>query len=140
MAAAGHPVADGHVTTGDGAADRPAGARLGARLLDAADRPRAVFCGNDALALGLLDAARERGLAVPADLTVAGFDDVEGAALASPPLTTVRVHKEQLGEVALGLLAEQSAPDAHGSPDAARFTRSAAVTQIATDLVVRDST
>ncbi|WP_420457426.1 LacI family DNA-binding transcriptional regulator [Rubrivirga sp.] len=136
MAAAGHAVADAHVVTDDGAADRTAGARLGAHLLDGPDRPRAVFCGNDALALGLLDAARDRGLDVPSDLAVVGFDDVEGAALAAPPLTTVRVCKEQLGEVALGVLAERAVPV---GPVAARFDRASSVTQIATDLVVRAS-
>ena len=136
MAAAGHPVADAHVADDDGPADRAAGVRLGAALLDAG--PRAVFCANDALALGLLDVARERGLSVPGDLAVIGFDDVEGAALATPALTTVRVRKEQLGEVALGLLAEQtSSPRAHAP---ARFDRGASVTRIATDLVVRAST
>ena len=137
MAAAGWAVPSGRIATASGAADRPAGARLGAALLDGADRPRAVFCGNDALALGLLDAARERGLSVPGDLAVVGFDDVEGAALAAPPLTTVRVYKEQLGEVALGLLAEHAAPSA--AAEAARFDRAPSVTRIATDLVVRAS-
>ena len=106
LAAAGRPVQDDLVVMADGPTDRPTGADAGAALLDRADRPTAVFCANDALALGLLDAARERGLDVPSDLAVVGFDDVEGAALASPPLTTVRVLKESLGEVALGLLAE----------------------------------
>ena len=137
MAAAGRAVSPGRVVTASGAADRPAGARLGAALLDGADRPQAVFCGNDALALGLLDAARERGLQVPADLAVVGFDDVEGAALATPPLTTVRVYKEQLGEVALGLLAEHAVPNT--AAETARFDRAPSVTRIATDLVVRGS-
>ncbi len=136
MAEAGHPVPESRVVTDLGAADRTTGARLGAALLDVPDRPTAVFCGNDALALGLLDAARDRGLDVPRDLAVVGFDDVEGAALASPPLTTVRVCKEQLGEVALGVLAERTAPEDVAS---ARFDRAASVTRIATDLVVRAS-
>ena len=137
MAEAGHVVPPDWIVTGDGAADRGTGARLGADLLTLPDRPRAVFCGNDALALGLLDAARELGLSVPDDLAVVGFDDVEGAALASPPLTTVRVCKEQLGEVALGVLAERTAPS---DPAGARFDRASSVTHIATDLVVRAST
>ena len=105
LADAGHPAPDRHVVVDGGPSDRATGARAAGALLDGADRPTAVFCANDALALGLLDAARERGLAVPHDLAVVGFDDVEGAAVAGPPLTTVRVHKERLGEAALGLLA-----------------------------------
>jgi LacI family transcriptional regulator len=105
MAAAGHPVADAHVVVAEGPSDRPTGTAAAAALLDG-DRPTAVFCANDALALGLMDAAVERVLAIPDDLAVAGFDDVDGAALAKPPLTTVRIHKETLGETALGLLAE----------------------------------
>lgn len=105
MAEAGHPVPDGWVVTADGPSDRKTGALTAGRLLDG-DRPTAVFCANDALALGLLDAASERDLTIPDDLAVAGFDDVDGAALAKPPLTTVRIHKETLGETALGLLAE----------------------------------
>lgn len=138
MTAAGHAVPEDHIATAGGTADRVTGASLGGRLLDRADRPRAVFCGNDALALGLLDAARQRGLDVPADLAIVGFDDVEGAALASPPLTTVRAYKEQLGEVALGLLAERVAPGS-APTEAARFDRAPSITRIATDLVVRAS-
>ena len=137
MAAAGHVLAPDLVVTGRCVADRSAGTRIAADLLDRPDRPSAIFCANDALALGLLDAARERGLRVPEDLAVVGFDDVEGAALASPPLTTVRVYKEQLGEVALGLAAEQTAPQS--GAEAARFERAPSVTRIATDLVVRAS-
>ena len=136
MTALGHPVPSDRVVTADGPADRAAGARLAVRLFD--DLPQAVFCGNDALALGVLDIARDRGLSVPEDLAVVGFDDVEGAALSTPPLTTVRVCKEQLGEVALGLLAEQ-APSPRAKPRV-RLDRAAPVTRIATDLVVRAST
>ena len=138
MASAGHGLPDARIATDAGAADRRAGADIAARLLDGPDRPTAIFCANDALALGLLDAARARGLDVPGDLAVVGFDDVEGAALAPTPLTTVRVYKEQLGEVALGLLAERSATE-HTATDAARFARAPSVTRIATDLVVRAS-
>jgi DNA-binding LacI/PurR family transcriptional regulator len=58
-------------------------------LIDTA-APTALLCTTDQLALGALRAARERGLDVPGDLSVTGFDDVPGAALAQPPLTTVR--------------------------------------------------
>ena len=131
MREAGHPVPDELVVIDDGPSDRTTGARASSALLDLklAERPTAVFCANDALALGLLDAARDRGLSVPGDVAVVGFDDVEGASLASPPLTTVRVPKEQLGETALAVLAlgiEGGAPIAPS-------------TIIPTELVVRAS-
>lgn len=132
MRRAGHPIPDRLVVTDGGPSDRSTGARAAHAILDpeADARPTAVFCANDALALGLLDAARERGLRVPDDLAVVGFDDVEGAALAFPPLTTVRVHKERLGEMALGVLVDGLTGDEPSIP---------ASTLIPTELVVRAS-
>jgi LacI family transcriptional regulator len=138
MADAGAPVADEHVVVGRSDPSRATGAQLAAALLGRppSQRPTAVFCANDALALGVMDTARERGVQIPADLAVVGFDDVEGAGQAVPPLTTVRVFKEQLGEVALRLLAEQ----APSGDRASRFERGPAVTHISTELIVRAST
>ena len=59
---------------------------------------------NDAVALGVLDRAWQYGIAVPESIAVVGFDDVLGAANATPALSTVRVFKEQLGELALRYL------------------------------------
>lgn len=59
--------------------------------------PTAIFAANDLLAIGVLKAARDLGLRVPEDLSVAGFDDVEMARHMSPSLTTVRVHKYEMG-------------------------------------------
>ncbi len=59
-----------------------------------------MYAVNDAMAMGVIQAAREAGLSVPADLAVAGFDDVSIAASTDPPLTTVRVDKEIMGELA----------------------------------------
>lgn len=75
---------------------RADGAAAVRRLLDA-DLPfDAVFCFNDLLALGALSALRERGIAVPADVAVAGFDDIDECAFSVPPLTTVAPDKAQL--------------------------------------------
>jgi DNA-binding LacI/PurR family transcriptional regulator len=66
----------------------------------------AIFCANDATALGALYAIRERGLEVPGDIALAGFDDLKFAAEMDPPLTTVRQGVEQQGiEAALTLIA-----------------------------------
>jgi LacI family transcriptional regulator len=60
------------------------------RLLDLAPRPTAVFASNDEMAAGVIHAARQRGLSVPEDVSVVGFDDTAIAAHIWPPLTTVR--------------------------------------------------
>lgn len=66
--------------------------------------PDAVFCGNDLTAIGLLAAFRERGIRVPQDVAVAGFDDIATAAYVDPPLTTVRQPFDDLGELAVATL------------------------------------
>lgn len=69
-----------------------------------AARPSAVFCDDDVLAAGVYLAARERGLRIPADLSVAGFDDLDVARVLDPPLTTVAADAEALGAAAFELL------------------------------------
>lgn len=66
------------------------GTEAGARLLDRADRPTAILAQNDEMAVGVMMAARERGLSLPDDLSVAGFDDSEVSRIVWPRLTTVR--------------------------------------------------
>lgn len=76
------------------------GGRLAmARLLDLPSPPTAVFCANDLSALGALGLARERSLRVPEDLSIVGFDDIDEAVQASPPLTTVRQAPREVGRV-----------------------------------------
>jgi DNA-binding LacI/PurR family transcriptional regulator len=84
--------------------DRETGRVAGARLLDRADRPTAVLAISDLLALGVLDAAAERGVNVPRDLSVIGFDDIPDAATSTPPLTTVRQPHREKGSTAVQLL------------------------------------
>ncbi len=60
-----------------------------ADLLAQPDRPTAIFCSNDMIAIGAMDACIERGLSVPGDISIAGFDDIEFAAYAKTPLTSV---------------------------------------------------
>ncbi|MDZ7374041.1 MAG: LacI family transcriptional regulator [candidate division KSB1 bacterium] len=75
-------------------------------LLEKPDRPTAIFYSGDLLALGGIEAARDLGLSVPGDVAVVGFDDIQTAALLDPPLTTVRVDKEEMGRLAVELLFE----------------------------------
>lgn len=62
--------------------------------------PTAVLCGNDVLAVGALRKAREMGIAVPDDVSICGFDDIELAEVAYPPLTTVHVPHNEMGRTA----------------------------------------
>jgi LacI family transcriptional regulator len=80
------------------------GARAAGRLLDLPEPPTAIFAFNDNIAIGALRAAKKRGLRVPEDLSVVGFDDSEHAAIVTPPLTTVRQPLAEMGRMAVMLL------------------------------------
>jgi LacI family transcriptional regulator len=99
-------------------------------LLDLDRPPTAIFAFNDNIAIGAIQAARARGLRVPEDLSVVGFDDVEHATIVTPALTTVRQPLAEMGRTAVSLLTRlldrQSFETLH--------------VELATRLVVRDST
>ena len=73
-------------------------------LLDRSDPPTAVFCYNDMSAYGAMRAARDRGVRVPEDISIAGFDDLFLSSYTDPPLTTVRQPKHEMGRDAAGIL------------------------------------
>ncbi|MGW4125703.1 LacI family DNA-binding transcriptional regulator [Nocardia sp. NPDC004711] len=77
-------------------------------LLDQADRPTALFCANDLLALGALQALTLRGKSVPGDMAVIGYDDIDFAAAAAVPLSSVRQPRAELGRTAARLLLEEA--------------------------------
>jgi LacI family transcriptional regulator len=76
-------------------------------LLDLPDPPTAIFAFNDNMAVGVLRVAHARGLRVPEDLSVVGFDDSEPAKIVTPPLTTVRQPLAEMGRMAVSLLLRQ---------------------------------
>jgi LacI family transcriptional regulator len=80
------------------------GVEAGGRLLDVAERPTAIFAFNDNLAIGAMQAARSRGLRIPEDLSIVGFDDLEWAQHVTPALTTVRQPLAEMGRMAVSLL------------------------------------
>ncbi|MGH9106069.1 MAG: LacI family DNA-binding transcriptional regulator, partial [Acidimicrobiales bacterium] len=82
----------------------PGGVAGSERLLALPDPPTAIFAFNDNMAVGALQAARSKGLHVPRDLSVVGFDDTVEAQVAYPQLTTVRQPLEELGRMAVDLL------------------------------------
>ncbi|MFJ8955121.1 LacI family DNA-binding transcriptional regulator [Streptomyces sp. NPDC102381] len=81
-----------------------AGRNVGRRLLSFQNRPTALFCANDLLALGVLQELREAGLRVPDDMALVGCDDIEYAASASVPLTSLRRPGRLVGATAVQLL------------------------------------
>lgn len=98
-------------------------------LLDLPDPPTAIFAGNDIHAFGCYGALRKRGLSVPVDMSVVGFDDSFTAALVTPPLTTVRQPLAEMGRVAAQTLLRL----VEGKPlDSPRV-------ELACSIVVRDS-
>ncbi len=75
-----------------------------AALLDLPNPPTAIFASNDVMAMGVMDEVRNRGLRVPGDISVIGFDNIPQSAVVSPPLTTVQQPLEQMGRVATQML------------------------------------
>jgi LacI family transcriptional regulator len=71
------------------------------QLLKMDDPPTAIFAANDINAIYGYKAISERGLNIPEDVSVVGFDDIALASMSSPPLTTVRVYKEEMGSIAV---------------------------------------
>jgi LacI family transcriptional regulator len=96
--AAGVAVPAGRIVEAPYAID--AGARAFETLIAAHPGLTAILCGNDVLAAGALMAARRRGIGVPGDVSVVGFDDIDLAAVTDPGLTTVRVPHRRMGDAA----------------------------------------
>ncbi len=100
------------------------------QLMDLADPPTAIFAASDQMAFGVYEGLRQRGLRVPDDVSVVGFDDLPEARWASPPLTTVRQPLSEMGTLAARTVLRLARGE---QPDSSRV-------ELATDLVVRDST
>ncbi|MFI6574758.1 LacI family DNA-binding transcriptional regulator [Nocardiopsis sp. NPDC050513] len=124
---AGIPADERLVAAGDFSVE--GGARAMERLLEAGGAPDAVFAASDLTALGALRVLRERGLRVPGDVAVVGFDDTLMAQHCDPPLTTVHQSTERMGQEMARLLVDVAIPG----------TRESATTILDTRLVVRDS-
>jgi LacI family transcriptional regulator len=82
----------------------PSGRTCGAQLLSLPERPTAIFAANDEMAYGVMAAAEERGLRIPEDLALVGFDDIASSAHVRPALTTVRQPFYEMGQAATRLL------------------------------------
>ena len=108
----------------------PTGRKEGGELLDLDPRPTAIVCFNDKVAVGVLEAAADRGVQVPQDLSVVGFDDIDVSRATTPRLTTVRQPLQEMGRMAVTAL--MRVLDGHRAE--------ALHIELATELVVRDST
>jgi LacI family transcriptional regulator len=127
MRAAGVPVPPEYVRSAGFC--HPDGIEGGAALLDLRPAPTAIFAACDEVALGAIHTARVRGLRVPDDLSVVGFDDTEIASMTSPPLTTVRQPLRAMGMLALRTALRLAAGE----------TIEFQHIELATELVVRES-
>ena len=106
------------------------GFACGAELLALSHAPTAIFAGSDQQAFGVYEAARRRGLRIPQDLSLVGFDDLPVARWASPPLTTVRQPLAEMGRTAAQMLGDLI----EGAP--LRTNR----IELSTELIIREST
>ncbi|MFL6000931.1 MAG: substrate-binding domain-containing protein, partial [Streptomyces sp.] len=110
--------------------DESAARRRTLELLDLPEPPTAVFACSDRMALGVYEALAERGLCVPDDISVVGFDDLPEARWTTPALTTVRQPLSEMAATALRLLVRMMEGD---RPESTR-------TELSTRLVERAST
>lgn len=106
------------------------GFHAGAELLALPEPPTAIFASSDQMAFGVYEAIRRRGLRVPDDVSVVGFDDLPEVRWSSPPLTTVRQPLVEMGVLAARTVLRLAAGDEAESPRV----------ELATELVVREST
>jgi LacI family transcriptional regulator len=121
----GIPLLDKHIC--HGGFDRSQGEQATDKLLDALPNLTAIFALNDVMAIGVLASLRRKGLRVPEDVSVTGFDDIPIAADLRPGLTTVRVPMVEIGRRAFALALE---------PRTQRFRTE----RLPTELIVREST
>jgi LacI family transcriptional regulator len=128
LSASGVPSADRVVIEGDWC--EPSGYDAGLALLSLPVRPTAVVVSNDLESLGVLRAARVRGVQVPTEVSVVGCDDIPEAAQVHPSLTTVRQPLPEIGRAAARLLHEQITGSGTVTP----------VRRLGGELVVRETT
>lgn len=128
LEAAGLPVIDTLIQEGD--FYHESGFLGGEALLALADPPTAIFASSDQMALGVYEAVRRRGLRVPDDVSVVGFDDLPEVRWSSPPLTTVRQPLAEMGILAARTVLRLAQGEKIESPRI----------ELATELVIRDST
>ena len=124
-----HSIAIEPTLIAQGDFSKASGYKMARELLELEEKPSAIFASNDSMALGAMDAIREKGLSIPADISVIGFDNIPEALISYPKLTTVHQPLAQMGQIAVQLLLDQI-EDLERLPK--RMT-------LATQLIIRDS-
>jgi LacI family transcriptional regulator len=130
LAATEHLLSLGHRRIGVITGFQEGGFARALELLNLPEPPTAIFAGSDQQAFGVYEAARQRGLRIPDDLSVVGFDELPVSRWASPPLTTVRQPLTEMGSAAAQMLGELI------DGESLRTTR----VELSTELYVREST
>lgn len=110
IATCDHPAASLSVAEAEYSYD--AGGDAAERLMDGAERPTVLICGNDILAVGAIKRLKKLGLQVPQQVSVTGFDDIEVATIVEPSLTTVHVPHRDMGGIAAKTLLRMISGDA----------------------------
>jgi LacI family transcriptional regulator len=128
LEAAGIPLAQELIAPGD--FYHESGFSGAAAMLELPEPPTAIFASSDQMAFGAYEAVRRRGLRVPDDISVVGFDDLPEARWASPPLTTVRQPLAEMGVLAARTVLRLAQGEPVETPRV----------ELSTDLVIRDST
>ena len=108
---------------------QPDGYAGASALLDLPLPPTAIFASNDVMAMGVMDAVRNRGLRIPDDISIVGFDDIPQTSLIRPAMTTINQPLEKMGRVATQMLLDLLE---HPEKEADRI-------ELPTQLIVRDS-
>jgi LacI family transcriptional regulator len=124
-----HHASDAPELIYEGTFFQPDGYAGASALLDLPNPPSAIFASNDIMALGVMDAVRSRGLRIPDDVSIVGFDDIPQSAVVRPALTTVNQPLEKMGRVATQMLL-----DLLRQPD-----KEVGRIELPTELVIRDS-
>ena len=116
-ALASHGIARNIAYTAQGDFSRESGKKAMLKLLDLADRPSAIFCANDNMAVGAMDACREKHVVIPDDISIAGCDDILQGGVPVKPLTTIRQPLLKIAEEGTLLLLDEIEHPEHKKQD-----------------------
>jgi LacI family transcriptional regulator len=128
-----HGIPDSDITVRHGEFKFESGFYMMRELLKETGYPRAVFACNDLMAWGALEAIKENGLAIPSDISIAGFDNVYFSRFVVPALTTVHQKKYEAGQIATELLLEKIR-----QAECQAFTATKQI-ELDTELIIRES-
>jgi LacI family transcriptional regulator len=107
------------------------GTQAAQQFLEIKDRPTAIVCSNDIMAVGVMRVLARHNIKVPGEMSVVGFDDIHLAEFANPPLTTIRMSREELARSAFDAIQQFINLDGNITPPPVR---------VGTSLIVREST